>query len=199
MRGRLNSKADFLAELQRLFEKTHIDDTDDIIYDFNEHFLSAKCRGRNEQDIINGLGTPKSIVKMYRTEFLIEKAENKHSLINIILASTAAIGFSLLNFVLLAAPLMLLLILFFSFAVTGIGMILIGILAVLMQIAELILPHLISLPVAIPFFLFVGTSTFCLGSLLVIGCIKGSEYFYMYTIMLLKQNLRMIRKQVHDE
>lgn len=59
------SKEQFLKELSSHLRKLPDEERKDILFDYEEHFQFGIEEGKNESDIIKGLGSPKVIAKNY--------------------------------------------------------------------------------------------------------------------------------------
>ena len=53
----------FLSTLSQELDALPIEERDDILYDYNEHFESAMAEGIPEREIVGKLGSPKFIAK----------------------------------------------------------------------------------------------------------------------------------------
>src|SRR5699024_12491571 len=87
-------KNDFIKKLNKHLKDIPDEERQDIIRDFDEHFWMAEEEGKNEQQIANDLGDPKSLAKSLRANFFINQAKTNTSWNDMRNALAASIGLS---------------------------------------------------------------------------------------------------------
>ncbi|MGE0632306.1 MAG: DUF1700 domain-containing protein [Pseudobdellovibrionaceae bacterium] len=67
---------EFLSSLKQNLEKYHVENIQDILLDYQEHFTHGLQKGKKEEEISAKLGNPVSIAKAYSAETLIAQVKN---------------------------------------------------------------------------------------------------------------------------
>lgn len=98
------TKDQFLKQLNDALRKVSHDEREEIIRDFEEHFVIAYEEGKTDEEIIASLGSPQQIAKEMIASYHIEQMEEKTTTGNIIKATWAVIGLSFFNIVIVLAP-----------------------------------------------------------------------------------------------
>jgi uncharacterized membrane protein len=76
-----SSEALFLSALKLHLQALKVNQVEDILGDYREHFAHGKAKGKTEEQICSDLGSPITIAKAYEAENLIREVKNtKHSL-----------------------------------------------------------------------------------------------------------------------
>ena len=106
------NKQAYLASLKRSLSGLPVDQVEDILRDYEQHFIDARAGGRSDEDTARALGDPRKIALEFKAMAHLDAFQNKHSLANLwrmVFALVCMVGFNmfLLPF-LLVAPLMLL-------------------------------------------------------------------------------------------
>lgn len=70
------NKQEFLKNLKDELEKNNVHDVQDILADYEEHFVHGLNKGKTELEISEGLGFPAAIAKAYQTDRLISEVKN---------------------------------------------------------------------------------------------------------------------------
>ncbi|MEN0057719.1 MAG: DUF1700 domain-containing protein [Bdellovibrio sp.] len=73
------TKQDFLKALKEELEKNKVRNIQDILADYEEHFIHGISKGKSETEICDSLGTPSVIAKAYETEHMISEIKNPES------------------------------------------------------------------------------------------------------------------------
>ncbi|WGL59789.1 DUF1700 domain-containing protein [Pigmentibacter sp. JX0631] len=71
------NKKIFLQKLKNALAQMDEQEKNEILSDYEEHFLAAAESGKSEQEIINALGDPLIIAKSYSSEKIIKQLESK--------------------------------------------------------------------------------------------------------------------------
>jgi uncharacterized membrane protein len=166
---------------------------DEIIYDFTEHFEVGIEQGKTEEEIAESLGDPKANAKQYRAEYIVQKANNRSSGVNVFRAFFAAISLGFINltfmFPIFAAVFSIIIALFavsFSFALSGV-------LVLLATILKPVLPVWVSIPDMNPLILIFGSiSITSFGLLFGLGTTQFAKWFLKATARYLKANINII-------
>ena len=96
------TKRDFLGKLERSLANITAEERRDILYDYEEHFVSGVASGKSEFEIATALGNPEEIAKEILADYHVTQAVENISINNIVRAvlATASLGFLNLVFVL---------------------------------------------------------------------------------------------------
>ena len=85
-------KDEFLHRLSRVISSLPKDEQNDILADYQEHFLIGSLNGRSEQEIAQALGDPRLIGREYAAFSLLKKAEESPSARGLSHAICAIVG-----------------------------------------------------------------------------------------------------------
>ncbi len=194
------NREEYLKNLNKLIKNLPKEEREDIISDYEEHFIIGLEKGRSEEEISKALGDPKAVAKQIKADYKVKKAEDKPSPSTIIEAVLAVAGLSLLNIVFIAIPALIVAVIILSLVVTGLSVIFAGILTMLSPILEPIIPQYIHLPVRggiFGTFLTVvgGFGITVMGTFFVIIMGYVANWFYKFVIKHLKSNLDDIKEK----
>lgn len=192
------NKNDFLKELSILLNNLPSDEKQEILFDYQEHFSIGLEEGKSEEEIISGLGSPKSIARQYTANFIVNQAEANPSTTNVLRAIFATLVLGFFNLVFVLGPFLGVVGALIGLFGASIGITIAGI-AVFSGVAfEPILSSYMYMPVAFtsntPATIFLGIGLASLGLLFTIGNCYLAKWLYILTIRYLKFNLRIIRK-----
>lgn len=112
-------KSDFLHELSRHLGGLSLDEREDILQDFEEHFSIGLEKGNTEEQIASALGSPKQIAKEMLASYHLEKVESTATTGNIFRAVWAVVGLGFFNLVIVLGPFIALVGILFAGWVTG--------------------------------------------------------------------------------
>lgn len=70
------TKQEFLRSLKEELERNKVQNVNDILADYEEHFDHGISKRKSEEDIARGLGFPSTIAKAYKTENMINDIKN---------------------------------------------------------------------------------------------------------------------------
>ena len=93
------NKSEFLEQLSSSLRNMPNSEKEDIISEYETHFISGKQDGISEEEISKKLGNPKTIAKELNVSYAISNADNRRSLKNIMKALFSVMSLSLLNFI----------------------------------------------------------------------------------------------------
>jgi len=194
------NKEEYLKKLTKLIYKLPKEDRQDILSDYEEHFMIGLEKGRTEEEISMALGDPKTVAKQIKAEYMVKKAEDKPSASSITRAIMAAAGLGIFNLLFFVLPTVVLTMVILALFVLGGAMVFGGILIILSSIFQ-------------PFYhnvqiltndggilsslggLAGGIGLAILGSVLLVGMTYVARWFYGLIIRYLKLNLKIIEEQ----
>ncbi|MGB9936475.1 MAG: HAAS signaling domain-containing protein [Methanobacterium sp.] len=194
------NKEEYLRRLSKDLKKLPKEDREDIISDYEEHFMIGIEKGRTEEEISGALGKPEGVSKQIKAEYMVKKAENKPSPGAIIEAILAVAGLGLFNLVFVAIPALGLAAVILSLVVIGLGVVLVGILTMLSPLLQIFFPQYIDLPVnggiiGTLIMIVGGIGLAVMGTFFVIIMVYAASWFYRLVIKHLKINLDDIKKR----
>ncbi|PKG25304.1 HAAS signaling domain-containing protein [Niallia nealsonii] len=179
------TKDQFLKNLDSALKPLSQAERQDIIQDYEEHFLIGVEEGKTEQDIAEALGSPNQISKELLASYHIKKVDAKATTGNMFRAIWAAIGLGFFNLVIVLGPFIALIGLIFSGWAVGISFVLSPL---------LILIDLVLQPGAFEFFnLFISILLCGLGIFISIGMLYVTKYFIKGFIRYLKYNVALVK------
>jgi uncharacterized membrane protein len=191
------NKEEYINKLKNLVKDMPLDDREDIISDYEEHFRIGMENGRSEEEISAALGDPNAILKNIKAEHIIKKAENKPSFGRMMEAVLAAAGLGIFNLIFVLGPFLIIVAIILGLIVTGFSVIFAGISTVFSALLQPIFPQYINLPGSegiINRLLIVmgGAGLTMVGVFLVVVMAYIGKWFYNLLIRYLKLNLRII-------
>lgn len=197
------NRDEYLKELTRLLFKLPKEEKEDILSDYREHFTIGIEKGRNEEEIAEALGDPKTVAKQINAEYMVRRAENKQSARSIFEAALAAAGLGIFNLIFVAVPALLIVAGILTLLAVGGTMIIGGILITLSYMFQPIFqfPSIgFSLPVGeglLGIFegILLGVVLTIVGVGLVGGMVFVTRWLYGLAIRYLKYNMRIIEKR----
>ena len=177
------NKEQFLRELSGHLRKLPEEERQDILYDYEEHFQFGLEEGKTEVEIIKGLGSPKAIAKEMLALYRFDEMKKDPSASNITRAVMAAIGLSLLNFIIVLGPLVAVASFIFSLWIGG--------------VASVVAPLLVVIKILTGTFLwldiFVSITFVGVGLLLCIVAYYCTKWFKNFCVGYVNWNLKMIK------
>ncbi|PEI92774.1 hypothetical protein CN679_10200 [Bacillus pseudomycoides] len=177
------NKEQFLRDLSGHLRKLSEEERQDILYDYEEHFQFGLEEGKTEVEIIKGLGSPKTIAKEMLALYRFDEMKKDPSASNITRAVMAAIGLSLLNFILVLGPLIAIISFIFALWVGGVA----SVVAPLFVVIKILTGTFLWLEV------FVSITFVGVGLLLCIGAYYCTKWFKNFCVRYVNWNLKMIR------
>lgn len=179
------NKNKFLSELKYQLRKLPQYEVDEILQDYHEYFTLAEMEGKSEQQIANGLGSPKQIAKELMATHYIEEMEKTNSLSNTMRAVWAALGLGFLNLVFILGPFIGVVGVIVGLWITGFSFIIAPILVLISAVIDLNSFRLFDLFTAI---IFSGIGIFVL-----IGVHYFTSFVKKATIRYLKYNVSIVK------
>lgn len=98
------TKKTFIEVLKKNLHMIPIEDMNDLIYDYEEHFTLGEAEGRTEDEICKSLGNPYDIAKQVRADYVIAEAVEESTSSNILRAVLASLGLGLFNLIFVLGP-----------------------------------------------------------------------------------------------
>ncbi|WP_445487591.1 HAAS signaling domain-containing protein [Niallia sp. 03133] len=98
------TKEQFLKQLHSALNRLSHEERQDIIQDYEEHFLIGLEEGKTEKEIADALGSPNQIAKELLASYHLEKVESTVTTGNIFRAIWAVIGLGFFNLVIVLGP-----------------------------------------------------------------------------------------------
>jgi uncharacterized membrane protein len=185
------NKKEFLAQLKAELGNYDKEQVDELLGDYEAHFIEGISEKRKESEIAEKLGDPKVIAREYKTALLVKKAEASPTTSNVLRALFAFVGLGFFNVVFIFGPFVGALGLFFGMFVAGIAITFSGIMG---MVAAFVWPYVQQVnlfinPVAT---FFISLSSVCFGSLLSIAVFVLTKWFLKITLQYIKFNLSII-------
>ncbi len=193
------NKDEYIGKLTKLLRKLPKEEKEDIISDYEEHFMIGLEKGRTEEEISEALGNPKTVAKQIKAEYMVRKAEDKQSAGSMFEAVLAATGLGIFNLIFVAVPAMILVAILLTLFVFGGAMVFGGIYITLASIIQPLIPqynfNIIIGDGLLNVFggILVGIGLTILGLALLAGMYYVTRWLYGLAIKYLKMNLEIIK------
>ncbi|EHJ07042.1 HAAS signaling domain-containing protein [Staphylococcus simiae] len=184
------TKEQYLHVLRKNLKHMSDDDKEDIINEYVTHFYSGASDGKSEQQICQELGDPKQLAKEHNAFNTLDQAKTHQSFNNIMTAIFAAMGLSLLNFVVILVPFILLLCVM-ALLVT---FTMIGLIGPVMLVVKGIIDGFNSI---LLFDCFMAGLMFGCGLILLVITSIFFKYTYSIIVKYLKWNIKLVKRSVH--
>lgn len=194
------SKQEYLNTLRKELNGIPKSEIDEIIFDYEEHFNAGKNDGREEEEIAQSLGNPKTLAKELRLNYRITVVNNDHSVGNVFRAIFAFIGLGFFNLVFMFGPFMALVAVLFSILVSGFAIVISGIAVVIGGFFQPYYPEFINLPSNMVINILIGIGLASLGIMIIIIFKALFQLVLKLTIKYLNLNLSIItnRREKHE-
>ncbi len=176
----------------RLSGTLAVEDLEDLLSDYREHFRIGKANGRSEAELFCSLGSPDEAAREIRATHLVKKAEHTCSCGNIFHAIAATLGLGLFNLVFVLAPFLVLVVLLLVVFLVGVAFTVFGPAAFVYAILQILGSPSFSIWLSPVAGLFFSVGMTAIGILLVIGDFYLARFFYHMGIRYLKWNIHMI-------
>ncbi len=186
------NKSEFMRILAEQLSELSVEERNDIVYDYEEHFRVGAESGRTEEELATGLGDPRMIAKQLKAGYLVQRAQDNVSTGNVFKAVIATIALGFFNLVFVLGPFVGAVGVLIGLFVTAIGITVAGFTAFIASIVGPFFPQYISFGLSPVVAAFVGSGLTALGLLFLIGdwyLLKGC---YHLTIRYLKWNISII-------
>lgn len=185
------NKGQFLTKLDSSLKRLPLNDRQDILQDFEEHFTIGTQEGKTEEQIASLLGSPHQIAKDIIATYHLEKVETKATIGNIIRAVWATIGLGFFNLVIVIGPFLALIAVLIAGWVAGIAFIASPL---LVFISLVIFPNTFEL-----FNLFVSLAICGLGLFIVIGMYFATRTITQGFVRYLRFNVKLVKGGLNHE
>jgi uncharacterized membrane protein len=192
------NKDEFLKELSLLLRNLPSSERQEILFDYQEHFSIGLEEGKTDKEIIEALGSPKSIAKQYDPGYAVNPVEVNSSTTNVVKAIFTTIVLGFFNLIFVLGPFLGVVGVLIGLFGASIGVTIAGISISAGMVLNPILYRYISIPIALasnaPATMFLGIGLTAFGLLFTIGNCYLARWLFIGTIKYLKFNLRLIRK-----
>ncbi|MDD3753737.1 MAG: DUF1700 domain-containing protein [Euryarchaeota archaeon] len=135
------NKDEYIEKLSKLLKKLPKEEREDILWDYEEHFMIGLEKGRSEEEISKALGNPKTLAKQIKTEYMVKIAEDKQSASSMFEAILSAAGLGIFNLIFVAVPALILIAILLTFFVLSGAMVFGGIYITLASCLQPVLPQ----------------------------------------------------------
>lgn len=184
------NKSEFLSQLSSSLRNIPNSEKEDIISEYETHFISGKQDGKCEEEIARKLGNPKTIAKELTVSYAISNADSKRSFKNMIIALFSVMSLSALNFAFIfVAFFVLLFLLPFLLALIIATPVLIISPILLIGLGFFKGFHQISYSDVYNVFI-----AFCVGLLISVVCYQMVKHIYALLVKYLKWNIAILQR-----
>jgi len=186
------NKKDFIDKLSSYLAGVPVEERQDVINDFEDHFKEGVAEGRTEEEIAESLGDPKSLANQFKANILANTAEKTTSAINITRAVLATLGLGFFNLIFILGPFIGIAAVLFSLFASAIALTASGIAVFFASIFGPLVPQYIAVMInpAVSIFASIGVTLF--GILFFVGDIYVVKWIYRLFVRYIKFNVRII-------
>ncbi|AXO91726.1 DUF1700 domain-containing protein [Bacillus anthracis] len=184
------NKSEFLSQLSSSLRNIPNSEKEDIISEYETHFISGKQDGKCEEEIARKLGNPKTIAKELTVSYAIRNTDSKRSFKNMLTALFSVMSLSVLNFAFIFVAFFVLLFL------------LPFLLALIIATPALIISPI--LLIGLGFFkgfhqisysdVYNVFIAFCVGLLISVVCYQMGKHLYALLVKYLKWNIAILQR-----
>ncbi|WP_054711615.1 DUF1700 domain-containing protein [Bacillus sp. JCM 19041] len=100
----MDRKKDFLKALDKHLSALPSEEKHEVMNDHREYFREGLDQQKNEQELINGLGSPKKLAKEIIAASSVDQASNNKTVGSLMKAVMTVSGLSLFNFLFVLTP-----------------------------------------------------------------------------------------------
>jgi len=186
------NKKDFISKLSSYLGGIPVEERQDVINDFEEHFKEGLAEGRTEEEIADSLGDPRALANQFKANILVNQAEKTTSAINITRAVLATLGLGFFNLMFILGPFIAIVAVLISLFVSAIAIIAAGITIFFASIFGPLIPQYFAVLINPAVAIFGSIGVTCFGILFFVGCIYLSKILYRLFVRYIKFNLRII-------
>jgi len=186
------NKKDFISKLSTYLGGIPVEERQDVINDFEEHFKEGLAEGRTEEEIADSLGDPRALANQFKANILVNQAEKTTSAINITRAVLATLGLGFFNLMFILGPFIAIVAVLISLFVSAIAIIAAGITIFFASIFGPLIPQYFAVLINPAVAIFGSIGVTCFGILFFTGCIYLSKILYRLFVRYIKFNLRII-------
>jgi len=187
---------EFIGAMEKTLKKLEPEEKQDILADYNEHFLAGRDDGKTEDEISKNLGNPVILARAQIAESITNKAESDRNFSNILKAVLATFSLSLFNIIFIIGPFFGLLGGIIGLWAGALSLSLSGV-ATLggLLVSSFVREQAIGSGLSIWFFIFAGIGVSSLGSLASIGMYYLSKGFFSTTLKYVKLNISIVKNK----
>jgi len=186
------NKKDFMNKLSAYLGGISVEDREDVISDFEEHFKEGLAEGRTEEDIADSLGDPKALANQFKASILVSAAEKTTSAVNITRAVFATLGLGFFNLVFILGPFIAIAAIPIALFASAISIIAAGITVFIASIFGPLIPQYFAVSINPAVAIFGSIGLTCFGILFFVGDIYLAKLLYRLFVRYIKFNLRII-------
>lgn len=185
------NKEHFIKKLNGSLKRLPVDERQDILQDFEEHFFIGTQEGKTEEEVSLSLGSPVQIGKEMLAEYHLEKVDMKASTGNIFRALWAVAGLSFFNLVIVLGPLLGLMAILFAGWVIGISFIASPLLVLVDSVFQSASFDVLNL--------FISIALAGFGLLILTGMFKTTQWLTTMFIRYLHYNVQFVKGGMKHE
>nr|WP_263314404.1 DUF1700 domain-containing protein [Mammaliicoccus sp. Marseille-Q6498] len=115
-------KKEYLNTLNKYLKNISNVDREDILAEYETHFISGTEDGLSEEKISKELGNPKEIAKEINATLAIDRAESNNKVSNIWQAIISVMGLGILNFFVILIPIVVIISILFALITTTVSL-----------------------------------------------------------------------------
>ena len=186
------NKKDFLNKLSSYLGGIPLEERQDVVNDFEEHFKEGMAEGRTEEDIAGSLGDPRALANQLKASILVSKAEKTASPVNITRAVFATLGLGFFNLIFILGPFIAMAAVLIALFACAIAFTATGITVFFAAIFGPLFPQYVSVLFNPAVAIFGSIGVTCLGILFFVGDIYLAKLLYRLFLRYIKFNLRII-------
>jgi len=186
------NKKDFINKLSSYLAGVPVEERQDVINDFEDHFKEGIAEGRTEEEIAESLGDPKALANQFKANILVNTAAKTTSAINITRAVLATLGLGFFNLIFILGPFIGIVAVLFALFASAVAVTASGIAVFFASIFGPLVPQYIAVMVnpAVSIFASIGVTLF--GILFFVGDIYVAKWVYRLFVRYIKFNVRII-------
>lgn len=193
------TQREFIDGMSRHLKRLTEEEKREILADYQEHFALGKEAGKTEEEIAVKLGDPRSLAKQYRAGTMVRRAEERHSVTNVLNVILAALALGMFNLIFVLPLFLAILGVLVGLLAASAGVALGGATAAILSIVALFVPGW-SVPVlyaGIGF--FAGIALAALGVLMGVGCFYVIKYAGIGLVKYVKFNIDVASGKKEEE
>lgn len=181
------TKKDYLNTLYHHLKRLPEQEKQEIVEEYDNHFIEGIHDGKTEEEIIATLGDPKVIAKELVADSTVAQVEETGGARNLLAATLSVIALSFLNFVIILGPVLTVFGLLIGLAIASIVMI--GLPAILLWVhffyenIQLVTPDW-----------YAALGYFGLGLVLYVCCFYLTKWTVILLIKYLKFNIKLVKR-----
>ncbi len=200
------NREQYLAQLRRSLGRAAEEEKREILADYEEHFRAGLAEGRSEEAIVQALGSPAMIGRIYRIESLADEHREGWGAADTVRAVFASVSLGFFNALFLLGPFAGLMGVLAGLWAAAASIGLAGVAAVVAGIAGPFLPVFAGTPAGmapaavVACAILAGIGLAATGLLAVIGMAAVTRWFLVLTARYVRFNARIItgRKRVEE-